>query len=302
MFRDDALDAGETREAEEDASAEAVDESTLKSNGDNSSANDGHEDSSDEAPPDDVQPHEEEKNKENADVPDQPSRSVMLEDNPPPALITIQFQPGPLGMNVVPVISVSSKSSFLGCRVESFQTVSQARELGVAHNDTLVKVGDTDVTGMPHRAIIAMLQRKDDSVGKSITFSRQQQHDNVKEDIRTAEKNVDTAKNITEDEIVAIVKKALSNDVVDVSPPERNRRESDATASDASASIASEASFMDAERNEKDLHDHSTFLCDPTLAIDRVDDAAYNSTACISLFGWINKFFDCKDEDDEMYR
>ena len=59
---------------------------------------------------------------------------------------------------------------------------------------------------------------------------------------------------------------------------------------------------MDAERNEKDLHDHSTFLCDPTFAIDRVDDAAYNSTACISLFGWINKFFDCKDEDDEMYR
>ena len=86
LFRDDEpecttgskSDAGETREAEEDASAEAVEEpsdSSAKDGHKESSAKDGHKESSDDAPSDDVElkPHEEEKNNENVDVPDQPS-------------------------------------------------------------------------------------------------------------------------------------------------------------------------------------------------------------------------------------
>ena len=61
----DALDA---------SNAKVVDAPTLESN-DDSSANDGHEDSSDDAPPDvvELKPHEVKKNNENVDVPDQPS-------------------------------------------------------------------------------------------------------------------------------------------------------------------------------------------------------------------------------------
>ena len=179
---------------------------------------------------------------------------------------------------------------------------------------------------MKMRAAVIELKTNDEE--------KEENNKNVKEDIQTAEKNVDTAKNITEDEIVAIVKRILSNDEIDVSPSKINRERSDATASDASASIASEDSFIvtgingNELHNGKDLHDLSTFLhenqqvaytmqdtlrlvyrvneiacstaaCDPTLAIDRVDDAAYNSTACTTLFGWLNTYFRCKDEDDD---
>mmetsp|Transcript_2145 Transcript_2145/g.6204 ORF Transcript_2145/g.6204 Transcript_2145/m.6204 type:complete len:528 (-) Transcript_2145:1233-2816(-) len=104
----------------------------------------------------------------------------------PPIQFTIQFQPGPLGMNLEPNTSEESADGSgkkeVGCRVMNFANnsafrKSQARELCVRHRDILVKVGDTDITGMPFHDIIAMLQRKDvdgsgGAVGKSITLRR----------------------------------------------------------------------------------------------------------------------------------
>ena len=148
-------------------------------------------------------------------------------------------------------------------------------------------------------------------------------NENVKENIQTAEKNFDTctAKNITEDDIVAIVKKVLSKDVVDVSPSELNRHRSDTT-----SSTCSEDSFLDTGMDAKYLHDLSTFLhehqqvahtmqntlrlvyslndmadniagrYDPSVAIDRVDDATYNSSPYTTLLGWLDKFECCVDK------
>ena len=104
----------------------------------------------------------------------------------PPIHFTIQFQPGPLGMNLEPITSEQnadgSGKKEVGCRVMNFANnsafqKSQARELCVMHKDILVKVGDTEITSMPFHDIVAILQRKDvdgrgGPVGKSITFRR----------------------------------------------------------------------------------------------------------------------------------
>ena len=146
---------------------------------------------------------------------------------------------------------------------------------------------------------------------------KEENNENVKEDDVAA-----IVKNFTEDDIAVIVKKLLNNNA---SLSGLNRERSDATGSDASASISwipSEDSFLDTDmngnelRNGKDLNDLSTFLhenqqvaytmqntlravyrlndmaqCTANDIADQYDDATYNSSPFTALLGCLDAQF-----------